>query len=221
MPAPEAAKDPVADPTAGAAKKKPTSAADIAKAVVEGSASPGLPHYAKLLDDDNPNAAAQGARVLEELAALKPELCAPHIERLVRALWSPHARVGQAAATALPSLAKVAPAKVARHLDRLQAGFDSGSDVAKDGIVRTLVGLCLASVAYQRRVVDVLEKALAQAEPKTLQRWTEVVLPALKGEPHAQARSAVEKRLPECPRPVAEKIAEQLGIKLRISMFPR
>lgn len=202
-------------------KRKPTSAADIAAALAAGANDPPLSHYAKALEDENPNAAAHGARIIEELVALKPELCAPHIERLVRGLWSPHPRVVQAAAAALPVLGKVAPAKVARHLDRLQTGFDTGSEAAKDGIVRTLVALCLASVAYQRRVVDVLEKALAGAEPKTLQRWTEVVLPALKGEPHAQAKSAVERRLPELPRPIAEKIAEQLGIKLRPSMYPR
>jgi hypothetical protein len=211
-----------AEPDAGpTSKRKPTSAADIAAALAAGTHEPPLIHYAKALDDDNPNAAAQGARVIEELVLLKPELCAPHIERLVRGLWSQHPRVVQAAAVALPVLGKVAPAKVARHLERLQSGFEAGSEIAKDGIVRTLVALCLASVAYQRRVVDVLEKALGGAEPKTLQRWTEVVLPALKGEPHAQARSAVERRLPELPRPIAEKIAEQLGIKLRPSMYPR
>ena len=58
-------------------------------------------------------------------------------------------------------------------------------------------------------------KALAGAEPKTLLRWTELVLPALKGEPHAQARAVVEQRLPDVPRPQAEKIAEFLGIRLR------
>ena len=47
-------------------------------------------------------------------------------------------------------------------------------------MVRTFVALCLASVAYQKRVVDVLERALAGAEPRPLQRWTERVLPALR-----------------------------------------
>jgi hypothetical protein len=223
---PASAAEPAEAPLAAAgdpaaSKKKPTSAAEIAAALAAGTHEPPVSHYAKALDDDNPNAAAVGARVIEELAGLKPELCAPHIERLVRGLWSQHPRVVQTASVALPMLGKVAPAKVARHLERLQVGFEAGSEAAKDGIVRTLVALCLASVAYQRRVVDVLERALSGAEPKTLQRWTEVVLPALKGEPHAQARSAVERRLPDLPRPIAEKIAEQLGIKLRASMYPR
>ena len=126
----------------------------------------------------------------------------------------------QASAAALPVLARVAPAKVARHLEKLRASFDTTSDVGKEGMVRTFVALCLASVAYQKRVVDVLEKALASAEPRTLQRWTELVLPALKGEPHAQARAVVEQRLPAIPRPQAEKIGDFLGIKLRPSRIP-
>ena len=110
-----------------------------------------------------------------------------------------------------------APAKVARHLERLRANYDAAIDVAKDGIVRTFVALCIASVAYQKRVIDVLEKQSSGAEPKTLLRWTELVLPALKGEPHAQARAVVEQRLNDIPRPQAEKIAEFLGIRLRAS----
>jgi hypothetical protein len=200
--------------------KKKLSSAEIAASIVAGGAEPGLSHYARTLEDPNVNTAAQAARVLEEVVNLKPELCAPFIERFVRALGSENARSVQAGANALPQLARVAPAKVARHLEKLRAGFDTTSDVGKEGMVRTFVALCLASVAYQKRVVDVLEKALATAEPRTLQRWTELVLPALKGEPHAQARAVVESRLQSIPRMQAEKISEFLGIKLRPSRIP-
>ncbi|HMI91152.1 MAG TPA: hypothetical protein VK509_07300 [Polyangiales bacterium] len=196
-------------------KKKAVSSADIAAELLAGTAEPPLIYYARALEDENAHHASQAARVFEELIAQKPELCAPHIERLVRGLTSAHPRVVQAAAAALPVLARVAPAKVARHLERLLTGYAAASEVAKDGLVRTFVALCVASVAYQRRVIDVLEAALASADPKTLPRWTELVLPALKGEPHAQARAAVERRLQEIPRPQAEKIAEFLGIRLR------
>jgi hypothetical protein len=218
---PTAAKDgsPASEPPRTAGRKK-LSSAEIAAQVIAGTAEPPLVHYARALEDENPHTAAQAARVLEEVVQQKPELCAPHIDRLVRALMSGSPRAVQAGALALPLLARVAPAKVARHLEKLRASFDGASEIAKDGMVRTFVALCLASVAYQKRVVDVLERALAGAEPRTLQRWTELVLPALKGEPHAQARSVVEQRLPEIPRPLAEKIGDFLGIKLRPSRFP-
>jgi hypothetical protein len=203
-----------------AVPKKKGGSAEIAAQIVAGMAEPGLAHYARMLEDENPNAANQSARVLEELVNLKPELCSPYIERFVRLLTSSNPRVVQASASALPTLARVAPAKVARHLERLRGSYDVASDVAKEGMVRTFVALCLASVAYQKRVVDVLEKALIGADPKTLARWTEIVLPALKGEPHAQARAVVEQRLPEIPRPQAERIADFLGIKLRPSRAP-
>jgi hypothetical protein len=209
------ASDPGARASEPGAKKKAVSAADIAAELLAGTADPPLIFYARSLEDENPHPAGVAARVFEELIAHKPELCAPHIERLVRGLSSAHPRVVQAAANALPVLARVAPAKVARHLDRLLTGFAGASEVAKDGMVRTFVALCVASVAYQRRVIDVLEAALTGADAKTLQRWTELVLPALKGEPHAQARAAVERRLNEIARPQAEKIAEFLGIRLR------
>jgi hypothetical protein len=200
--------------------KKKLGSADIAELIVAGSAEPGLAHYARALEDENPNASGQAARVLEEVVTRKPELCAPFIDRFVRALSGSHTRAVQASATALPALAKVAPAKVARHLEKLRASFDTTSDVGKESMVRTFVALCLASVAYQKRVVDVLEKALATAEPRTLQRWTELVLPALKGEPHAQARAVVEQRVQTLPRQQAEKISDFLGIKLRPSRIP-
>jgi hypothetical protein len=75
--------------------------------------------------------------------------------------------------------------------------------------------LCTASVAYQKRLIDVMESALGKAEPKTLQQWTEIILPALKGEPHAQARAVVVARLEALPRPIAQQIATFLGVKLR------
>ena len=53
------------------------------------------------------------------------------------------------------------------------------------------------------------------ADPKTILRWAEVVLPSLKGEPHARARAVVEARLPSMARPLAQPIANLLGIKLR------
>jgi hypothetical protein len=191
--------------------------AETAAQIVAGTADPGLAHYARALESENATLANQAARVIDEVIAQKPELVAPYIERLVRLLTSGNTRVVNSCAAALPVLARVAPAKVARHLERLRANYDAAVDVAKDGMVRTFVALCIASVAYQKRVIDVLEKALTGAEPKTLLRWTELVLPALKGEPHAQARAVVEQRLNDIPRPQAEKIAGFLGIRLRPS----
>lgn len=197
--------------------KKKSGGAELAAQIVAGTSELGLAHFARALEHENPHTSSQAARVIEEVVLLKPELVAPHIERLVRLLTSINPRVVQASATTLPMLTRIAPAKVARHLERLRGGYPTASDVAKEGMVRIFVALCVASVAYQKRVIDVLESALASAEPKTLLRWTELVLPALKGEPHAQARSVVEGRLPEIPRPQAEKIAEFLGIRLRPS----
>src|SRR5262245_22658237 len=84
---PAAAAPSTPPPSEPPAKKKGGSA-EIAAQLAAGTAEPGLAHYARALEDENPNAAAQAARVLEELANLKPELCAPHIERFVRLLAS-------------------------------------------------------------------------------------------------------------------------------------
>src|SRR5690606_11670644 len=100
-------------------------------------------------------------------------------------------------------------------LPSLTEGFTEASDIGKDGLVATFAALCTASVAYQKRLEPVLELALSSAEPKTLQRWTEIVLPSLKGEPHARARAVVEERLNHIPRQHAQPIAAFLGIKLR------
>jgi hypothetical protein len=112
-------------------------------------------------------------------------------------------------------MARLAPARVARHLQLLTDSFSAASPLGKDGLVRTFAALCSASVAYQKRLEPVLDLALGQADPKTLVRWTEIVLPALKGEPHARARSVVEARVADLPRPIAQKLADFLGIKLR------
>jgi hypothetical protein len=204
----------VAPPESAAATEAPVLSA-AASAVLAG-VEPGLLHYVQAMEQEG-RPASQAARVVEEVVQQKPQLGAPHIAKLVKALLSGPARATQAAAACLPLLAKTAPAKVARHLELLREGFGRADEVAKDGMVRVFVALCLASVAYQRRVIDMLEIALSGAEPKQLVQWTELALPALKGEPHAQARDVVEKRLPELPRPQAQRIADFLGVKLRLS----
>jgi hypothetical protein len=168
-----------------------------------------------MLLEERPAPAAQAARVLSEVLAQKPEAVVPLVEKFVRALVSKNKRAAQTGADALPVIARIAPARVAKYLDTLRDAYSVASPIGRDGLVRTLTSLCVASVAYQKRLEPVLCLALSDADPKMLQKWSEVVLPALKGEPHAAARAVVEKRLYDIPRPVAQKIADQLGVRLR------
>lgn len=159
---------------------------------------------------------ANAARAIDDILEKKPEAVVPIIDRFVKAIAAEDKRPAQTAANALPIMARVAPARVARHLPKLKDSFDVATPIGKDGLVRTFAGLCTASVAYQKRLEGVLNKALGEADAKTLLKWTEVVLPALKGEPHARARATVEARLGRIPKAVAQKIADFLGIKLRL-----
>jgi hypothetical protein len=154
-------------------------------------------------------------KILDEVLAAKPELVVGLVDRFVVLVASPQKRTVQSVALALPVMARLAPARVARHLQPLTERFTETNEVGKDGLVSTFAALCMASVAYQKRLEPVLEFALSSADPKTLQRWAEIILPSLKGEPHARARAVVEGRLPAMPRPLAQPIASFLGIKLR------
>ena len=171
--------------------------------------------HADNLSSDKPTTATTSARILDDLLVKKPDLLVAAIDRFAVTIASPNKRTVQTSAAALPVMAKLAPARVARHLPQLTEAFSLTTDVGKDGLVTTFAALCTASVAYQKRLEPVLELALSTAEPKTLLRWAEVVLPSLKGEPHARARAVVEGRLPSMARPLAQPIATLLGIKLR------
>ena len=186
----------------------------------------------RILSDDNPQskiaehgetmmegprtAATQSARVLSEIITEKPELVVPLVAKFAKGISSSNKRVVQTSAEALPAIARIAPARVARQLDVLKGSFEEANDVGKDGLVKTFAALCTASVAYQKRLEPVLTTALNGADGKTLFAWTQIVLPALKGEPHARARAVVEGRLNLIPRSYAQQIADFLGIKLRL-----
>ena len=204
---------------AASASQRPGSgpAASLASEVIAGTSSVSLDQYVAQLSDPKDATSQQAAKVLEELSATKPELLAPHIEQLVTMLGSSRPRLAQTAAHVLPILARVTPAKVAKQLKTMQAAFPSASELAKDGLVRTFVALCVASVTYQKRLIDSFELALRTADAKQLPGWVEHILPALKGEPYAQARTVAEQRVqdPALQRPVAERVASILGIKLR------
>ncbi|HEY8430991.1 MAG TPA: hypothetical protein VIL20_21580 [Sandaracinaceae bacterium] len=215
------AKSAPADAAKASTTAKRTSTADGANGQAEAGASAllGGKPVTELGDDlvsGKKTAAAQAARIIDALLESEPEAVVPIIDRLVKAIVLEDKRPVQTAANALPIMARVAPARVARHLPRLKDAFDEATLVGKDGLVRTFAGLCIASVAYQKRLEGVLNKALAEADAKTLAKWTEIVLPALKGEPHARARATVEARLSRIPKAVAQKIADFLGIKLRL-----
>jgi hypothetical protein len=208
--------DEVADPGKDARKDKAPSAVQaLAQELIAANDAQAVLRHAVGLEDEREATANQAARLVQELAEAKPELLVPLIERFGRLLVSKNRRVVASVAGALAPLSRIAPAKVAKQLPVLTQNWEHTSDEGKDGLVRTFAGLCTASVAYQKRLEPALARALGEAEPKLLIRWTEIVLPALKGEPHARARAVVEERLPSIPRPQAQKIADFLGIKLR------
>lgn len=197
------------------AKKGARGAAAIAERIVEEDDAAQIADFGKQLGDEKETGATKAARVLGEVATRKPEAVVPLVDRFVQGLTSPHKRVVQTSAEALPAIAKIAPARVAKHLDKLKDAYPAATAIGKDGVVRTFSTLCSASVAYQKRLEPVLKTALGEAEPKTLVAWAKDVLPALKGEPHANARAVVEDRLRTIPKPQAQEIADFLGIRLR------
>lgn len=204
-----------ADARSAAPGKQPSPVQSLALELAQSNDPQSALRHLASLEDDREAPANQAARLVQELSELKPELLVPLIERFARLLVSKNKRVAASAASALPPLSRIAPAKVAKQLPLLTQNWEDTTEDGKDGLVRTFAGLCTASVAYQKRLEPALARALGEAEPKLLIRWTEIVLPALKGEPHARARAVVEERLPNIPRPQAQKIADFLGIKLR------
>jgi len=197
-------------------KKAQGASAGVAAEVLAGEGDKTVTDLGDELTSGKKSVAAQAARVLDEIVDAKPEAVVPIIDRYAAVIGGSARRPAQSAAKALPQMARIAPARVARHLPKLKEGYDGATPPGKDGLVRTFAGLCTASVAYQKRLEDVLNKALSEADAKTLIQWSQVVLPALKGEPHARARATVEGRLGRIPKVHAQKIADFLGIKLRL-----
>jgi hypothetical protein len=201
-------------------EKAPSAIEKLAQELITTGDGPTVLRHLAPLEDEREGPSTQAARLVAELTDKKPELLVPLIERFGRLLLSKNRRVVQSAAAALAPLSRIAPAKVAKQLPVLTNNWSATTEEGKDGLVRTFAGLCTASVAYQKRLEPALALALGEADPKLLIRWTEIVLPALKGEPHARARAVVEDRLYVIPRPQAQKIADFLGIKLRPVLRP-
>jgi hypothetical protein len=214
-PALSSAQDDGSEPKEVRKDKAPSAIQTLAQELIATNDGQAVLRHALALEDDREATANHAARLIQELAELKPELLVPLIERFARLLVSKNKRVVASSSSALAPLSRIAPAKVAKQLPLLTHNWEQTTEEGKDGLVRTFAGLCTASVAYQKRLEPALARALGEAEPKLLIRWTEIVLPALKGEPHARARAVVEERLPNIPRPQAQKVADFLGIKLR------
>ena len=205
--------------TESAPRKKTTGGGAVAaaqKILADESPQSKIAEHGETMMEGPRTAATQSARVLGEIIGARPELVVPLVAKFARGVSSSNKRVVQTSAEALPAIARIAPARVARQLDVLKSSFEEANDVGKDGLVKTFAALCTASVAYQKRLEPVLTLALDGADGKTLLAWSQIVLPALKGEPHARARAVVEGRLDLIPRSYAQQIADFLGIKLRL-----
>lgn len=208
------------DSTAHAEPTEPRSrgAAALAEAVLDGTSPRPLKAYIDDLASDATTTATRSARVVEEVIERQPALGAPFIAKLVQLLASDNPRVVQACANTLPLLGRAAPAKVAKRMPALTAHFEDGDEVVQDGVMRTFIALCAASVAYQKRLIALFDLALRNAPPQAIAAWTPALLPTLKGEPYAQARETLEQRLPQLPPAQAQQVADFLGIKLRRSI---
>ncbi len=196
---------------------KSGSVAATAEEIIAASNAALAQQQAQALLDERDTVATRAARIVSEVVTRNAQLLVGAVEPVAKSVNSKNSRVVSAAAEALPKLVKIAPARVAKQLDHLTHAFGEASATGREGLVKTFAGLCSASVAYQKRLEPVLGQALGEADGKTLLRWTEIVLPALKGEPHARARAVVEGRLDTLPRAVGQKVATFLGVKLRPS----
>lgn len=196
---------------------KKSGAAVEAEKLIAAADSTAVAAVAHAMFDEKDTTAIAAARIVDELATRKAELLAPLVDKLVAALCGRCPRAILAAANALPAVAKVAPAKVAKHMEALATLYPRLDEIGRDGLVRTFTTLCAASVAYQKRLEPTLSQAMRDADPKYLLKWAEHTLPSLKGEPHANVRAVVEERTQAglIPRPQAQKLADLLGIKLR------
>ena len=212
----EAAATPDMEPQPGKKAGGGGAVAAAQKILADESPQSKIAEHGETMMEGPRTAATQSARVLSEIISARPELVVPLVAKFARGISSSNKRVVQTSAEALPAIARIAPARVARQLDVLKTAFEDANEVGKDGLVRTFAALCTASVAYQKRLEPVLTLALDGADGKTLFAWSQIVLPALKGEPHARARAVVEGRLDLIPRSYAQQIADFLGIKLRL-----
>lgn len=184
-----------------------------AEAVVAEADHVAIEKYLAAMAGEGPGA-DRAARVLEQVALMDAAMLAGHVPELLSLMYGGRPRVAQAAGIALSELTKTTPAKVGKHLGTLRDHADSGSAEAQAGTFMTLVGLCRASVSYQRRVQDLLENALRKASSDDFLVWARMALPVLKGEPYAELRSLVEARLPTESAKKARDLADELGLDI-------
>ena len=122
------------------AKKSAGGAAAIAyKILAEENPQSKIAEQGETMMEGPRTAATQAARVLSEVIAEKPELVVPLVAKFAKGISSSNKRVVQTSAEALPAIARIAPARVARQLDVLRGSFEQANDVGKDGLVRQQV----------------------------------------------------------------------------------
>lgn len=185
-----------------------------ARALSEAGTLQELRRIAAVLSRGNEEA-VQAAQTLRRLADIDPRRLGGVVSRIAQHLALDHVEVVALAGETLALLAQAVPAKVAKHSDAMVQLWPEATSTGRNAIVRTLIGLCEASVVYQRRLGPHLERALAEADLDTLVTWAADLLPVLKGEPYANARAIAEERLADLPRDEGRAACATVGVSYR------
>ena len=111
------------------AKKAGGAAAAAEKLLSDETPQSKIAEHGETMMEGPRTAATQSARVLSEVIAEKPELVVPLVAKFAKGISSSNKRVVQTSAEALPAIARIAPARVARQLDVLKGSFEEANDV--------------------------------------------------------------------------------------------
>ena len=153
-------------------------------------------------------------KVLYELAALRPELVAPHAEALFLALKSRNNRLVWGALAALDALTATNPKLIAAQLPDILDAASRGSVIAKDktvSILATLAAIPDTANAAWGRLLAILDSSEVNQTPM----YAEAALRAAPvNDPHALAE-VIRKRLVDVQQPAKlarlEKVLRKLA----------
>jgi len=156
------------------------------------------------------------AEVLAEVAKLKPQLTAKHIDGLLMMLDTENNRALWESLSAIASAAHLAPESIYPYRDKLLHLAKTGSVIVKDGALATLGKVAAHNPSYSKTIFSSLIQALADSKHKDIPRISEYIMPAAKttGRNSEEMSLILRKSLPK----ITKKSARQRVNKLLRSL---
>lgn len=181
----------------------------LAQSIVEKPDDAVIAQLFLVLEGAKMPARVDAAMVIDDIATKRPDLIAPHIEKLFAQLGAKHNRIVWGMISTLMALTPLKPEAIMAHLEQIIDATDGSSVVAKDRFMQILAHLN-SHDTYQATITPIILHRLRYAAVNQTPMYAEAVAKTISAQDWPEFAAIVELRRDEISYPAKKKRLQKI-----------